>query len=42
MFSGCPAFRVSLKLSVDVMGPGDRQKVHDLAEEMQVYVYVYK
>ncbi|CAN0461079.1 unnamed protein product, partial [Laminaria digitata] len=25
-----------LKLSVTVLGPGDRQKVHDLAEEMQV------
>lgn len=25
-----------LKLSVTVLGPGDRQRVHDLAEEMQV------
>lgn len=25
-----------LKLSVTVLGPGDRQRVHDLAEEIQV------
>lgn len=25
-----------LKLTVTVLGPGDRQRVHDLAEEMQV------
>lgn len=25
-----------LKLSVTVLGPGDRQQVHDLAEEIQV------
>lgn len=27
-----------LKLSITVLGPGDRQKVHDLAEEIQVTV----
>lgn len=25
-----------LKLSITVLGPGDRQRVHDLADEMQV------
>ena len=29
-------FQGFLKLSVTVLGPGDRQRVHNLAEEMQV------
>lgn len=30
-----------LKLSVTVLGPGDRQRVHDLAEEIQVGIRPY-